>query len=360
MVSTCVLVSRSFFKSLTRKNSLRALSQKSRINYSSLKQWARGDYLLPEESFRILLEYAENPRSWEEKAQYIAANWGQIKGGQAAVHGKTTEELGAVLEKARNARRWLPREIKYTIDEKFCEFYGALMGDGCLSVYKCKDGYNRYEISISGDIDFDADYHLTRLKPLITEIFDVKVRAHTNKDGNERFLSIKNKYLVNHLNTEFNFSLGKKLPNLAIPAQIIALPWELKKCVIRGLFDTDGSIYAKKREGYRYPQIAITSGSKVLIQQLYEILPAQGYPCYISSHNEDVIVRGIKNVNRWMEDIGSSNDKHRYKYKYWKSHGTLPPYLLSRRAGGVMASHSIGENSKIGETTGSTPVQSTL
>ena len=39
-------------------------------------------------------------------------------------------------------------------------------------------------------------------------------------------------------------------------------------------------------------------------------------------------MKGIKNVNRWMDDIGSSNPKHKFKYQYWVAHRKLPANLI--------------------------------
>ncbi|MBW2966327.1 LAGLIDADG family homing endonuclease [Candidatus Woesearchaeota archaeon] len=103
------------------------------------------------------------------------------------------------------------------------------------------------------------------------------------------------------------------------------LPWETKKFLIRGLFDTDGTIFAKKNEGYRYPYIGFTSKNKIFLKQVQILLRKKGYPFY--TNNDNLFMKGIKNIKKWMKDVGTSNSKHKFKYEYWTKHGKLPAGL---------------------------------
>jgi len=92
--------------------------------------------------------------------------------------------------------------------------------------------------------------------------------------------------------------------------------------IIRGIFDTDGSICAKKREGYKYPQICLTSIDQKLLKQLYKILREKGYPCWIGGPN--IFIRSNWAVKKWFEDVGSSNNRNIFKYRYWLKNNILP------------------------------------
>jgi len=111
-----------------------------------------------------------------------------------------------------------------------------------------------------------------------------------------------------------------------MPDKILKLKWEHKKFLLRGLFDSDGSIYAKKSEGYRYPIISIRSKNKKFLEEIYLLLKEHDYPAYFSDWN--VSVRGIKNINKWFEDIGSSNLRNTLKYQYFLKHKNLPPKVI--------------------------------
>jgi len=108
---------------------------------------------------------------------------------------------------------------------------------------------------------------------------------------------------------------SKKANKVSIPEKLLILEWEKLKNLIKGVFDADGTIFAHKKDNYKYPYIGISSQSNKLIQQLYRILREKGYPVYIS--NDNLFMKGIKNVNMWMSDIGSSNPKHIFKYEEW-------------------------------------------
>ncbi len=105
------------------------------------------------------------------------------------------------------------------------------------------------------------------------------------------------------------------------------MPWKIKKFVLRGLFDTDGCIFANKREEYKYPYISISSKSEPFRNQIINMLRDQNYPAY--NTKKDVCVRGIANVKRWFNDIGSSNRRNQFKYEYFLKHGNLPARLLT-------------------------------
>lgn len=313
-----------FFKEiLENKNlSLRSLSKKLNINYSTMKQIARGEISLPKNIFDRLLSYTKKAEYWCKKAEIKAQNWGQSKGGKTWSSKLTKKELQKVMKKVRMARR-LPK-IKIRFNKDFCEFFGALMGDGCLSKYKDAYGNRRCEIVLTGDLRYDNNYH-SYLKTLVKKEFGINIYSYGYNSQNLIKSMIKNRALFIELSS-LGFPIGKKGKRLKIPNKLLKLSWELKKYIIRGLFDTDGCISAKKNEGYRYPYICITSTSKKLRNQIRKILRSKGYPAYFN--NKNIFIKGIENTKRWMQDIGTSNWKHKFKYNYWLNNRKLPAFLL--------------------------------
>src|SRR3989344_1140036 len=83
---------KAFFKEIKGEKSLKLFSKEIGINYNNIKRWYRGENTIDENSFNILIN-------------------------------KQTNKL---------------RCLK--LNKNFCEFYGALMGDGCLTSYKRRDG----------------------------------------------------------------------------------------------------------------------------------------------------------------------------------------------------------------------------
>lgn len=308
-----------FFDEILEKDkiSLRKFSEKIKTNYSNLKQYRRREKTIPKELFDNLVNYSPNKNYWLENIKILEDNWGSIKGGKTS--GRNND-----MTKVRSLRR-IPK-IYIKLNEKFCEFYGALMGDGCICKYKDSKNADRFIITISGNKRLDKEY-IIHLKESLIKEYNLHSKYYEFPNQNTNRLTITNKELCLILNREFNFPLGKKYPRLRISNKVLKLPWKIKKYVIRGLFDTDGCILANKRESYRYPWVIITSKDIKLLNQIKKLLKEQGYSAYITG--KDVCVRGIKNLEKWFKDIGSSNSRNLLKYEYFLKHKFLPAGLLN-------------------------------
>lgn len=91
----------------------------------------------------------------------------------------------------------------------------------------------------------------------------------------------------------------------------------LLRCVIRGIVDTDGSIFVAKKPGVdRYPSIEITTSSQKLALQLRGILIGMGFNVANIWHYKSkkgklitykVPLNGKKNIKKWLKEIGFSN-----------------------------------------------------
>jgi len=233
--------------------------------------------------------------------------------------------LHTQLKYARTCRRNETKIINFKLTKEFCEFYGILMGDGCLTRYNTPDG-TKYAIIISGNKRFEFPYY-AYIQNIIASQFKVYSVINEQRNTNAIDLYIRNKSLFFSLHN-FGFPIGRKYEQLKIPNQILSLPWHLKKYFIRGLFDTDGTIYTKKHEKYRYPYIGVTSINRELLEEIRIMLRRRGYPFYISGQN--LLMRGISNTHRWMQDVGTSQPKHLFKCQYWCKNGNLPANLLGQ------------------------------
>jgi len=315
--------SKQFFDEILKKDriSLRKFSEKIKENYSNLKQYRRGEKTMLEAVFNKVLEFSSRKDYWQDNLERINENWGAIKGGKtAALNDKNNKRI----EYARKFLKNRIRKINIIEDEFFCEFYGALLGDGCISKFK---NYEKKEICVicfSGNKSLDS-FYLKYLRTKISEKLGLYSYYYDYKNRNVCVLVIRNKSLSLKLANQYNFPVGLKYGKLTISKRLLNLPWSIKKYILRGLFDTDGSIYAKKSEQYRFPIISIASKDRNFLEQLNKLLRSQKYPSYISSHN--VCVRGIGNIKRWFGDIGSSNERNLNKYKYFLKYRNLPPKI---------------------------------
>lgn len=305
--------------------SLRQLAKKLKINYSNLKQCRRDERTFTKVVFDILINISHRKEYWLNNKKELDDNWGGVKGGTASARSDLRHKRIAYARKFRK----FPK-VNIILNEFFCEFYGILLGDGCISKYIDYEGAERYVIQISCNKLLDSNF-LKNLKLKLKEEYNLYSYYYEYKDRNICVLSIKNKSLCLELNKSYGVPIGVKYDFIHLSEKILDLHWNIKKFTLRGLFDTDGCILANKRENYRYPWIVITSKSKSFRDQLITILRRQGYPAY--NTGQDVCVRGIANVKRWFADIGSSNSRNIKKYEHFLKHGNLPARLLNGPVG---------------------------
>lgn len=200
------------------------------------------------------------------------------------------------------------------ISEGMAEIVGVYIGDGYI--YKNK---GKYQIGFVGNPKTDVEL-FERLKKIIQKEWKKEVNFKVRAKGLRMVFRSKDisTFLINYLGLPF----GKgKCGKVFIP-EIIACDWKLVKYTIRGIMDTDGTVFVSKKSGVdRYPTMEITTTSFVLANQLREILLKQGFRVanirkslskLSTRYAYRVPLYGKENVRRWLNKIGFSN---KYKEK---------------------------------------------
>jgi hypothetical protein len=187
--------------------------------------------------------------------------------------------------------------IKIHINEpelspKLAEFIGILLGDGSLS----KTGY---ECSIVLNKIYDAPY-INYVKSLIFELFGVYPHFYPFKTKAAR-ITIYSKRLFEFLVNILNLSYG--IQNKNIPTSIFENR-TLIKSVLRGIFDTDGSIFLSSKRKI----INIASTSKSLKNDIIGLLEAVEIKYHLSDKN--INITNHNDVKRFLTVVGSSNLKN--------------------------------------------------
>ena len=203
-----------------------------------------------------------------------------------------------------------------TIDKpKYCkelaELVGIILGDGSIFVkkYSIKNTVN--QIRICGHIQNDRDYLLNFVKPLITNLFKIEPKVKLFKNS-AIYICIDSKELV-----EFVIRIGLKpgnkvLNQVGIPSWIKENKSYTKAC-IRGLMDTDGSIYELKTHWKGLIQISYKSYSKNLLDDVRNGLLDLGFIVSKTSSNRIYITRK-KEIIKFLNEINFNNIKHRIRY----------------------------------------------
>ena len=132
---------------------------------------------------------------------------------------------------------------------------------------------------------------------------------------------IWNDELVNFKH-KIGLPLGKKT-DVFIPS-IFLESNQLKKAVIRGIFDTDGGIYLEKKNKKLYPRMEIRTISLKLAEQLVQTFGELGLRAtmYSELFNSEfnrqrthvISIRGEEMFHLFIKEIQPENKKHLLKY----------------------------------------------
>jgi len=192
------------------------------------------------------------------------------------------------------------------------EIVGIYIGDG----YIYKNG-NKYQIGFVGNPITDVSL-FERVKKLIKKEWNKEVSFKVRDSGLRMVFRSKevSGFLIGYLKLPF----GKGKCERVVTPEVIAKDWNLAKYTIRGIMDTDGTVFISKKPRIdKYPAMEITTTSQLLADQLREILLKQEFrvgnirkstsklsklPAY------RVALYGRDNLRKWVKEIGFSN-----KYK---------------------------------------------
>jgi len=198
-------------------------------------------------------------------------------------------------------------ENRFVLDDELAEFCGVLMGDGNLWTNDRK-----YEITITGNpkdkghLDFIAGYVIRAIKP----------RVYYRVRGRGLRLTIYSKMFFLFLTNYLGFGIGSKKSRGAIPSRI-AESRNFRLRFIRGIFDTDGSVFTSDKRGVdNYPTIEITNENSELLLSIRKILDAEGFKTTFRKSNSNtfkIAIHGNKMIRLWLDVVGSSHPRKRLK-----------------------------------------------
>jgi hypothetical protein len=201
------------------------------------------------------------------------------------------------------------------LNKEFCEFYGAMVGDGCLSEFK-NDGRTRRVIRIDGHGRDDFEYYKNVLIPIIKKIIGKKVNIRKRTNPNHIFIYFEHPELFEFLKNELDLPVGKKDEFLI--SDKVTKEWKLLRGALSGLMSTDGCFYFVKNNGTKYyPVIEISSHSVNMLNQLKDLLCNRDFRAYITYNKDSIRLNGKTAISKWVKKIGLSNPSKKRKYLYW-------------------------------------------
>jgi len=292
---------------------LMELSKKDiNVSVSSLRHYST-EYCLMPLSLVTSLCYLSGINIRKLNVSYLPENWGDVKGGKAAMHilkTKYSDKLDIWRRKAKKASvNSHLKNIKIPeMNEDLAEFIGVYLGDGTITPYF---------INITGDSRYDLRY-FEYLRDLVKRLFNLESKISKDKKGNILYLTIWSKLLCKLLHEEYNIKFGDKIRNQTCIPQEIMNDKKLSLACLRGLVDTDGCISRRGRGGSQFC-VQFFNQNKKLLEQVRIIGSKYGFFSY--STGNEVGTNSWNNILRYFNEVGSSNLKHIVRFNVRKTEG---------------------------------------
>lgn len=188
--------------------------------------------------------------------------------------------------------------------KKLAELIDIILGDGSINIY---DNHKRIQVTMHSEDDFKYSNYVSFLFfDLFNEVPIIKFRK------NERALDVlifKRKIIYFFL--KLGMKKSPKLKRAKITKEFLSL--DLGKYILRGIFDTDGSVVLTNNNGILYPRLEIKICESPMKYQIINLLKSYNFRfgVYdINDHQVRIQLNGKNELNKWNDLIGFSNVKH--------------------------------------------------
>ncbi len=194
------------------------------------------------------------------------------------------------------------------------EFIGIMLGDGCLS--------SQFQVGIAFNSETDRAYG-GYLQRLFQKLFGISATIQQRCETHGWTVVASSRALVEHLQV-LGLVQGNKVANqVDAPQWIWTRPIYQQAC-LRGLMDTDGSVYryAHRVYGYRYHHVGLcfTNHSRPLLLSAERLLKNCGFRPRAGGYH--VSLNRQEEIRRYFRLVGSRNPKHVERFqKYFEGTG---------------------------------------
>ena len=186
---------------------------------------------------------------------------------------------------------------------KLAEFIGIMLGDG---------GISQRQVSITLNRETDKEY-IKFVRKMLKNLFGVSPSIYPDPNSKADALVISRTELVNYLTQKLGLKIGNKVKQKIDIPKWVKQKKEYQIACLRGLVDTDGSVYKHKytikEKVYCYQKLSFCSLSPSLLFTVFEILKNLGLKPRICKDKE-IKIENTQNVRKYFETVGSNNKKH--------------------------------------------------
>ncbi len=203
--------------------------------------------------------------------------------------------------------KYLEKEIPTLLmSNSLAEIIGVINGDGHMNTLT-------YEICITGNI-FEKEYFYY-LKTLFDKNLNLSFKIY-EQDGKIR-LKAYSKKLIEILSKSFGLPVGNKIGKLRVP-RIIFKKEIWTRFYIKGLFDTDGSFYTRRKNE---PVLNISSADSKFLQEILKMLNSLEFKASLAEKN--IYLYNKDEIGKFFKLIKPANSKHLKKYNQYLNQAPL-------------------------------------
>lgn len=232
---------------------------------------------------------------------------------------------------------------------KLAEIIGCAFGDGSLVTM----GSGKQRFQLRGHMTEDREHYENFIIPVFNEVISMPLTG--NPVGKVLYQKRNSFGIATESRMVVKFLLEHGVP-LGTKNELLIPPWiksdvECLKAFLRGLVDTDGSVYCSKQytgndQRHKVIRIDIGTTSKKFITDIYFALKNIGFHPYLlkpqikKKQNErtgyKIKISKKSDIEKWNNEIGFSNPKHETKYLIWKYQGFCPAKTTIAQRKGIL------------------------
>ncbi len=262
------------------------------------------------------------PEFWSTSKAATVRNlkWNAVHGNPGTLEGRRKGGLVSQWRRREQPERYagsrvrLRNVIKIPPEgEELAEFIGIVLGDGTISNRQVRIVLNRTT---------DREYG-SYVADVARKLFGVAVTSSEPSGENVLYLTMTGTNLVEFL-VGRGLCRGDKIKHQVDIPEWILSDGGLAKACVRGLVDTDGSIYyhshSVQGRHYRNVGLSFTSHSRPLLKGVHRILCDIGLPAKCDGRRH-VSIYSRAGIERYLEVVGTKNPKHLLRFVEWARRG---------------------------------------
>jgi intein/homing endonuclease len=206
--------------------------------------------------------------------------------------------------------------------KKLAELTGIILGDGSFYIDK-----EHYQLDISFNLKDEKSY-CKFVQKMLKGMTPSKIYKKYDKNGNCVHLRLNCKKDVLRLLSLSILKSGDKIKNkVTIPIWIYKNKIYLKSC-IRGLIDTDGSVFRMSQRDYNLVRIEFKNVNKNLLNDARRALILLNFHPSKVICNKEFFISRQEEVKRYEKEIGFNNLKNKKRFIQLAPSSSGQEYLL--------------------------------